>query len=134
MLKHIDVKTNSRTEMIDITSKIQNIINETDIKDGICYLYVPHTTAAITINEGADPSVKKDILQSLNNLIPQDAGYSHIEGNADSHIKTTLINPCIFVFIKEGKLQIGRWQSIFFCEFDGPRQREVIVKIVKDYT
>jgi secondary thiamine-phosphate synthase enzyme len=132
MIKEITVKTTSRIEMVDITSEVQQVVRDSAVKEGICYLYVPHTTAAITINEGADPSVARDINNTLRKLVPPDAGYIHLEGNADSHVKTSLVGPNTFVFIEKGKLRLGTWQAIFFCEFDGPRTRRVLVKVVPD--
>jgi secondary thiamine-phosphate synthase enzyme len=134
MIKQISIKTSSRIEMVDITSKVEEVVRDSGVKEGICYIYVPHTTAGITINEGADPSVVKDINQTLRKLVPPDAGYSHLEGNADSHIKTTIVGPNTFVFIEGGRLQLGTWQSIFFCEFDGPRSRKALIKVVPDRT
>ncbi len=131
MIKYLNVKTTSRTEMVDITGEVQSLVSESGIEDGICYLFVPHTTAGITINEGADPSVRRDIIKTLSSLIPRDAGYSHMEGNSDAHIKSSLVGPSINLFIEGGKLVLGTWQSIFFCEFDGPRHRRVGVKIVQ---
>ncbi|GAB6183266.1 secondary thiamine-phosphate synthase enzyme YjbQ [Thermodesulfovibrio hydrogeniphilus] len=130
-MKTITVKTSSREEFIDITDEVENAIKESGIKSGVCYLYVPHTTAGITINEGADPSVKKDIINALKKIAPYGAGYSHMEGNADSHIKTTLVGSSVNVLIENGKPLLGTWQSIFFCEFDGPRTRKVYLKIIK---
>ena len=132
MIKSLNVKTASRSEFVDITSEIQQLVDESGIKEGICYVYVPHTTAGVTINEGADPSVVDDILKTLNKLIPHNAGYSHIEGNSDSHIKTAMVGTSQSIIIDKGKLQLGTWQSIFFCEFDGPRSRKVIVKFIPD--
>lgn len=131
MIKYLNVKTSSRTEMVDITGEVQSVVSEVGVKDGICYLFVPHTTAGITINEGADPSVRRDIIKTLSSLIPRDAGYSHMEGNSDAHIKSSLVGPSINLFIEGGKLVLGTWQSVFFCEFDGPRHRRVGVKIVE---
>ncbi|GBE39665.1 hypothetical protein BMS3Bbin08_02296 [bacterium BMS3Bbin08] len=132
MIKSLNVKTASRSEFVDITSEIQQLVDESGIKEGICYVYVPHTTAGVTINEGADPSVVDDILKTLNKLIPHNAGYSHIEENSDSHIKTAMVGTSQSIIIDKGKLQLGTWQSIFFCEFDGPRSRKVIVKFIPD--
>jgi secondary thiamine-phosphate synthase enzyme len=129
MLKSFNVKTRSRSEFIDITSQVQDMVGESGIKSGVCYVYVPHTTAAVTINEGADPSVVKDILNTLNKLVPRNGNYSHMEGNSDAHIKTSLMGSSDAVIIEKGKLQLGTWQSIFFCEFDGSRNRRVMVKI-----
>lgn len=131
MIRYINVKSEKRIELINITEEIQNEISSSGIENGICYLYVPHTTAAITVNEGADPSVQRDILQTLNRLVPKDSNYSHVEGNADAHIKSSVIGVSQFVFIEEGKILLGTWQSIYFCEFDGPRHRRLIIKIIK---
>ena len=125
----ISVKTGSRVEMLDITSYVQKEISNSGVKDGVCTLYVPHTTAGITINEGADPSVCHDILTKLNELVPTNAGYRHMEGNADSHIKASLIGNSVSVMVENGRLILGTWQKIFFCEFDGPRSRRVLFKI-----
>ena len=125
----ISVKTGSRVEMLDITSYVQKEISKSGVKDGVCTLYVPHTTAGITINEGADPSVCTDILTKLNELVPPNAGYHHMEGNADSHIKASLIGNSVSVMVENGRLILGTWQKIFFSEFDGPRSRRVFLKI-----
>ena len=130
MTKTIHLKTSSRTEFVNITSDVNKIVGESGVKSGVCYIYVPHTTAAVTINEGADPSVVKDILATLNTLIPRDPGYLHMEGNSDAHIKTSLMGPSQTVIIEDGKLMLGTWQAIFFCEFDGARSRKVMVKII----
>jgi len=130
MTKTINVKTSSRTEFIDITSDVKQFVNESGIKDGVCYVYIPHTTAGVTINEGADPAVVKDILSTLNKLIPQNAGYLHMEGNSDAHIKTSLMGPSQAILIEGGKLLLGTWQAIFFCEFDGARSRKVLIKVM----
>ena len=132
MIKTISVKSFSREELIDISREVENAIKDLKIKNGVCYLYVPHTTAGITINEGADPSVKKDILKALQKIAPYGAEYAHLEGNADSHIKATLVGSSVNVFIENGKLTLGQWQSIFFCEFDGPRTRKVYMKVIKE--
>ena len=129
MIKYINVKSKARNEFIDITDKIQEAVREEGISSGTCYLYVPHTTAGITINEGADTSVQRDIQGALTRLIPMEADYNHREGNADAHIKSTLVGVSQLVFIDEGKLLLGTWQSIYFCEFDGPRHRRVAIKI-----
>jgi secondary thiamine-phosphate synthase enzyme len=105
-------------------------VKEAGVQDGICYLYVPHTTAGITINEGADPSVQRDIQNTLSRLVPQDVNYFHREGNADAHIKSTLVGTSVHVIVDGGKLLLGTWQSIFFCEFDGPRHRRIAIKFV----
>ncbi len=128
MLKTISVKTSSRIDMVDITSLVRKEVSVSGITDGICVAYVPHTTAGITINEGADPAVCQDIIKKLNELVPSNAGYRHMEGNADSHIKASMIGSSITVLIENGHLILGTWQKIFFCEFDGPRSRKVYVK------
>jgi len=115
--------------MIDVTGQVQTVVSKSGIKDGICYLYVPHTTGAITINEGADPNVVVDILTTLDRLIPWRNNYRHMEGNAAAHIKTSLMGSSERIFIDNGKLVLGTWQRIFFCEFDGPRTRKLHVKV-----
>ncbi|MBN2032832.1 MAG: YjbQ family protein [Deltaproteobacteria bacterium] len=125
----INVKTTARNQMVDITSLVQKEISQAGVLEGVCLVYVPHTTAGITINEGADPSVCSDIIDLLNKLVPPDAGYRHLEGNADSHIKASLTGSSVSVMIENGRLLLGIWQKIFFCEFDGPRNRRVYVKI-----
>ena len=124
----ISVKTHTRIEMVDITASVQNEISKAGITDGICVVYVPHTTAGMTINEGADPAVCQDIIQKLNDMVPPDAGYRHMEGNSDSHIKTSIIGSSVTVLVEKGRLVLGTWQKIFFCEFDGPRTRRVYIK------
>ena len=125
----INVKTDSRIDMVDITSSIQKDISKSGVKEGVCIIYVPHTTAGITINEGADPAVCKDIMAKLNEMVPPNAGYRHGEGNADSHIKASLIGSSVSVLVENGGLVLGTWQKIFFCEFDGPRSRRVYLKV-----
>ncbi len=132
MFYTLNVHSTRREEMIDITSDVVRVITKSDVKNGMCHLYVPHTTAGITINEDADPSVKADIIDRLRKLVPYGENYRHLEGNADAHIKSTLVGISLFVFIENGRLMLGRWQGIFFCEFDGPRNREVYVKILKE--
>lgn len=131
MIKYINVKSRARNEFIDITDKIQEAVKEEGITSGICYIYVPHTTAGITINEGADTSVQRDIQTALSKLVPFEAEYSHREGNADAHIKSTLVGISKIVFVEDAKLLLGTWQAIYFCEFDGPRHRRVAVKVLK---
>lgn len=129
-MEKINIKTNSRIELIDITDRIQEAVSKAKIKDGICFVFCPHTTAGLTINENADPSVRKDITNTLSKLVPENAGYSHTEGNADSHIKSSLFGSSLTIFIKDGQLAFGTWQGIYFCEGDGPRSRQVWVKLV----
>jgi len=126
------IQSKNRTQLIDITSKIQDIIRSAGIGQGLCMLYVPHTTAAITINESADPSVKDDILMIIDTIIPWTAGYRHLEGNSPAHIKSTLIGPSELIAVENDQLVLGTWQGIFFCEFDGPRNRKVHVRLIKE--
>jgi secondary thiamine-phosphate synthase enzyme len=125
-----NVNTKSRNQMLDITSHVQSLVSESGISNGDVIVYCPHTTAGITINENADPSVQHDILMTLEALLPQKrAGYRHYEGNSDSHCKSSLVGCSEQVLLKDGRLQLGTWQSVFFCEFDGPRSRKVIVQV-----
>ncbi|RKY32225.1 MAG: YjbQ family protein [Candidatus Omnitrophota bacterium] len=127
-MERINLKTGSRVELIDITAKVQAAITKSKAKDGVCFIFCPHTTAGLTINENADPSVRRDIIDSLNEIVPAHARYAHAEGNADSHIKSSLFGPSLSVFIENGALVLGTWQGIYFCESDGPRSREVWIK------
>lgn len=130
MVRYINVKSKTRNEFIDITDLVQAEVKNSGVEKGICLLFVPHTTAGITINEGADPSVQRDIVTSLSRLIPHDMNYFHREGNADAHIKSTLVGSSVQVIVENGKLVLGTWQAIFFCEFDGPRHRRVAVQLI----
>ncbi len=125
----ISVRTDSRIDMVDITTSVQKEVSKAGVSDGACVVYVPHTTAGVTINEGADPAVCQDILKKLNELVPPNAGYRHMEGNADSHIKASIIGSSVTVLVENGRLFLGTWQKIFFCEFDGPRSRKVYVRV-----
>ena len=125
----IKVKTTKRIDMVDMTSSVQKEVSKSGISDGVCMVYVPHTTAGVTINEGADPSVCEDILTKLTEMVPPDAGYGHMEGNSDSHIKASLVGNSVSVLVEKGRLVLGTWQKIFFCEFDGPRSRKVYMKV-----
>lgn len=127
--KKITVKTPVREVLIDISQEIKQFVKETDIEEGVCRIFIPHTTGAITINENADRSVKKDIVQHLRKLIPKDANFSHMEGNSDAHIKSSLTGPSLTVLIHNGKLILGTWQGIMFAEYDGPRTRTVHLQI-----
>ena len=122
-MKEISVETHSRIEMIDITAAVQKTVREEKIEEGICLVYTPHTTAAITINENADPDVPRDILAALERAVPFSANYRHVEGNSAAHVKSSLVGASELVIIEECRLFLGTWQSIFFCEFDGPRTR-----------
>ena len=130
MNTEISVKSRSKNEFINITQEVQNVVNKSGIKDGVCYIFVPHTTAGITINEAADPDVVEDIQRQLDKIAPADGNYRHAEGNSDAHIKTSITGSSQTVFIENGRLKLGTWQGIFFCEFDGARNRKVWVKIV----
>jgi len=129
-MKEISVETHSRVEMIDITASVQKSIREEKIEKGICLVYTPHTTAAITINENADPDVPRDILAALDRAVPLSANYRHAEGNSAAHVKSSLVGASELVIIENGRLILGTWQSIFFCEFDGPRTRKFIIKFI----
>ncbi len=129
----LTLKTSSRTELIDITSKIAKQVKASGIREGLCMLYVPHTTAAVTINESADPSVRGDILMVLNQIVPWDADYRHMEGNSPAHVKSTLVGASELVAIEKGALALGTWQGIFFCEFDGPRTRKIHVRLMEQH-
>jgi len=130
MLKTIPVNTSNRTEMLDITAEVERVVQESNLKEGLCIIFVPHTTAAVTINENADPDVLVDILQELEKVIPFNDDYRHLEGNSAAHIKSSLIGSSISVIIENGHLKLGTWQGIIFCEFDGPRTRDVWIKII----
>jgi len=130
MIKEISINTFKRNKLIDITGKIKNIVKQSKIKQGICVIYCPHTTAAITINESADPDVQRDIITNLSKLIPKNGDYQHSEGNSDAHIKSSLVGASETLIIKDNNLILGTWQNIYFAEFDGPRQRKVIVNII----
>ena len=130
-MKQISVRTSSRVELIDITHLVEKVTSESKIKSGLCTIYVPHTTAAVTINENADPSVRSDIIAELNKIVPFDDNYSHLEGNAAAHIKASMIGPSENILVDGGSLVLGTWQGIYFCEFDGPRSRKVMIKIVE---
>ena len=130
MPSQFSVNTRSSTEFVNVTSQVQNELQRAEVKNGVCTVYVPHTTAGITINEGADPNVAKDILMEINKMVPMQDGYTHSEGNSAAHIKTSLFGSSVQIPVEEGRLTLGTWQSIFLCEFDGPRNRRVIVQAV----
>ena len=129
-MKTLSIKTNAQTEMLDITSQVQEMITAEGFQNGICMLYVPHTTAGITINESADPSVRKDILMVLNQVVPWKADYRHMEGNSPAHVKSSLMGASQLVAVENGQMVLGTWQGIFFCEFDGPRTRKLLLKFM----
>lgn len=130
-MKTLPVKTSGRVQLLDITHLIEKAVAESGIKSGLCAVFVPHTTAAVTINENADPSVKSDIVKELNKIIPFDDNYSHLEGNAAAHIKSSMIGASETILVDGGRLVLGTWQGICFCEFDGPRSRKVMVKVTE---
>ncbi|RLA97305.1 MAG: YjbQ family protein [Deltaproteobacteria bacterium] len=130
MIKRIEIRTSSRVQLLDITPQIKNVLSSEDIISGIAFVYVPHTTCGITINENADPGVRRDIISTLERLVPEGSDYNHLEGNADAHIKASLIGSSITLFVENGTPVLGTWQGIFLAEFDGPRQRSILVKIV----
>ncbi|MCK4416686.1 MAG: secondary thiamine-phosphate synthase enzyme YjbQ [Candidatus Latescibacteria bacterium] len=129
MTKQISIPTGTRSEFVDITDRVQEAVRESGITDGLCHVYVPHTTAGLTINENADPNVRKDILTELEKRIPWQDNYSHTEGNAAAHIKASLMGFSQTIFVEDERLVLGTWQGIFLCEFDGPRQRKVLVRV-----
>lgn len=129
MLTTLTVRTTARTEFIDITPQVAEAVRASGVQEGLCHLFVPHTTAAVTINENADPTVRADILMVLNKVISDREAYRHLEGNSPAHIKASLVGPDLTVIITGGKLLLGTWQGLFFCEFDGPRTRRVHIKI-----
>lgn len=129
MIKTISLKTSARTEMVEVTALAERELAGTGISEGRVTLYVPHTTAAITINEGADPAVKADVLMMLNRIVPWEADYKHQEGNSPAHVKATLVGSSETVLVSKGRLVLGAWQRIFFCEFDGPRNRQILLQV-----
>lgn len=130
MVRHLEIRSRAKSEFIDITPLVREQVQNSGVTSGVCHLFVLHTTAGLTINEGADPAVQRDMLTCLNRLVPHDPYFTHKEGNSDAHIKSTLTGTSLTVFIIEGKLLLGTWQSIYLCEFDGPRPRKVALKIV----
>jgi len=132
VIHKVDIKTSSRVDFQDITSVVNDIVAKSGVQSGICYIFVPHTTAGVMVNEHADPDVVKDIIAQLDAMVPQHDGYRHREGNSPAHIKATFIGDSETLFIEEGRLVLGTWQGIFFGEFDGPRNRRIYVKIITD--
>lgn len=132
MIETLNVATHSQTEMLDLTSEVQQIVSKHGVSEGICHLYVPHTTAGLTINENADPSVRRDMLMELNKIVPFHDKYTHAEGNSAAHIKASLVGNSLSIFIEDGRLVLGTWQGIYFCEFDGGRRRKLLLKICAD--
>jgi len=132
MIRYIAVKSKARTEFIDITADIRDVLRKANVSNGVCHLFVLHTTAGITVNEGADPAVHRDMNTFLNKVVPTDHYFTHAEGNSDAHIKSTLVGASLTLLIENGMPLLGTWQAVYFCEFDGPRQRKVAVKIIPD--
>jgi secondary thiamine-phosphate synthase enzyme len=129
----LTIKTRAKTEFVDITSQVNRLFASTgSVVNGLCFLYVPHTTAAVTVNESADPSVREDILNVLNAIVPWEGGYRHLEGNSPAHIKSTLVGASEWVAVENNRLVLGTWQGIFFCEFDGPRTRKIHVRVIPE--
>ena len=129
MIRKLTVRTGARAEMIDITSMVRTAVRESGVRDGICHVFVPHTTAAVTINENADPDVPRDMLMALDKAIPWQDRYRHREGNSAAHVKSSLVGASETVLVEAGNLVLGTWQSLFVCEFDGPRTRSLLVKV-----
>jgi len=127
-METIDLQSATEVEFMDITNRVQDAVNRLGMSDGICHVYVPHTTAGLTVNENADPSVQRDIVAALRRIVPDEQPYEHREGNSPAHIKASLVGTTVAVFVESGRLVLGTWQGIFFCEFDGPRTRRVYVK------
>jgi len=127
----IDVRTMKHTQMLDITGEVQRAVTQSGVKDGICVVFVPHTTAAVTINENADPDVVRDFTAEINKIVPWEDGYHHMEGNSAAHLKSSMIGFSEHIIIEDGRLVLGTWQGIYFCEYDGPRSRKVFVKIIE---
>lgn len=127
----LDVKTGSRVELVDITGQVRKAVSKSGVRDGICHIFVPHTTAGIAINENADPSVKRDIVMETTKMVPFEDGYQHMEGNAAAHIKSVLFGPNLSLLVEGGDIVLGTWQGVFLCEFDGPRSRRVHLKVIE---
>jgi len=131
MIHRLEVATSSRAQMVDVTREVQRAVSESGVQEGFCHIYLPHTTAGIAINENADPSVAQDILAVLEKIAPRGGSYRHLEGNADSHVKATIVGSSETVLIEGGRLVLGTWQGLFLCEFDGPRRRRLLVKVIE---
>jgi secondary thiamine-phosphate synthase enzyme len=131
-MKTLRIKTSKRTQFVDITRDVQDVVRQSGVKQGMCCVYVPHTTAGVAINEHADPDVARDVEGVFDRLVPHEGPYRHSEGNTDSHMKAILTGTSQAIFVEEGELVLGTWQGIFLCEFDGPRQRTVFVKVASE--
>lgn len=128
-MKTFTLRTRARAEFVDITRDVAAAVEEAGVNDGVCTVFIPHTTAAVTINENADPSVQSDLLMQLERLAPAGAGYQHAEGNSDAHVKAALLGSAAQIIVQNGRLALGTWQGVYFCEFDGPRQRSFYVQV-----
>lgn len=129
---HLQVRTGSHAELVDITAEVRRVVGEAGVQQGVCHVFVPHTTAGLTLNENCDPTVVEDMLMVLDKLVPWRGGYRHAEGNSAAHVKASLLGDSLAVFVENGTLALGTWQGIYLAEFDGPRQRQVWVKVVSD--
>jgi secondary thiamine-phosphate synthase enzyme len=129
-MQKFDVQTPKKEAFVDITQPVEDEVRKSKVQSGVCVVYAPHTTAAVTINENADPTVKQDLLMTLRHAVPDSLPYLHSEGNSPGHVKSSLVGASISVFVEDGRLVLGTWQGIFFCEFDGPRRRQVYVKVI----
>jgi secondary thiamine-phosphate synthase enzyme len=129
-MREFTVQTGRRTQMVDITERVQRVVEAAEVRDGLAVVHVPHTTAGVTVNEGADPDVQRDILETLARLVPHRAGYAHAEGNADAHVKSSLVGCAQTLIVTGGRLLLGTWQRVFFVEADGPRTRKVYVEVI----
>lgn len=132
MLIQMNIKTSKHTQMINITGTVQKAVTESGVKGGICTIFIPHTTAAVTINENADPDVVRDFTMEINKIVPWEDGYQHMEGNSAAHLKASMIGFSEQIIIDDGRLVLGTWQGVYFCEFDGPRSRKLYLKIMED--
>ena len=128
-ISELRVRTSEREQMVDVTSQVEAQVGSSGVRDGLCHVYVPHTTCGVAVNEGADPDVQRDVLAHLRSLIPQEGSWRHVEGNSDSHLKAVLTGTSAVVPVAGGRLRLGRWQAIFLCEFDGPRERTLWVTV-----
>ena len=131
-MKTLEIQTPSHEALVDITSLVEEEVRREKTKTGLCLVYAPHTTAAITINENADPTVRQDVLMTLKKAVPDSLAYAHSEGNSPAHVKASLVGSSVLLIIEDGRLELGTWQGIFFCEFDGPRRRKVYLKIISE--
>jgi len=132
MIAQLEISTKSRAELVDITAEVQRVVGERGLQSGICFVFVPHTTAGVIVNENWDPTVPEDILMELDKIVPWNDNYRHAEGNAAAHIKASMVGSCQMIPVEGGRLVLGTWQGIFLAEFDGPRRRRVLVKLMSD--